>query len=267
MNNTAPKVYFLIPAFNESENLPYLFSNLRRISAYLERDYQVIVVNDCSNDNTAEVVERHAEKQPITLINFEENRGPGAAFEAAFREALRQSESDDILVTIEADNTSDLCILGRMLEQINRGADVALASVYGAGKVVGAPLIRRLLSFFANLLMKITLGMPKINTFSSFFRMYRRSVIEKLFAQYQSQVISEPGFVCMVELLIKFKHLGVNIVETPMLLDSNIRVGDSKMKILRTIVSYLRVLKYHLFSGKYKPGAPASAAREFTPNG
>ncbi|HSG99969.1 MAG TPA: hypothetical protein VLB27_07970, partial [candidate division Zixibacteria bacterium] len=136
---------------------------------------------------------------------------------------------------------------------VERGADVALASVYGAGKVVGAPLTRRLLSFCANLLMKLSLGMPHINTFSSFFRMYRRSAIESVYSNYGEHTITEPGFVCMVELLIKFKRLGLKVCETPMLLDSNIRVGDSKMKILRTILSYFRVLKNHLFTRSYRP--------------
>lgn len=248
-------IHFLVPAFNEEANLPFLFSNLRRISGYLELKYRVVIVNDCSSDGTSALSHEAAKEQPITVIDFPENRGPGAAFDAAFQSALENSVDGDIFVTIEADNTSDLCILSKMIERIDRGADVALASVYGTGKVVGAPLSRRLLSFFANILMKVTLGMPHVNTFSSFFRMYRREGIAKVYQLYGDQTVSEPGFVCMVELLIKFKHAGLKMVEAPMLLDSNIRVGDSKMKIMRTTLSYFRVLQKHMFSRSYHPHA------------
>jgi dolichol-phosphate mannosyltransferase len=253
MSSKSPIFYFLIPAFNEQDNLVFLFANLRRISAYLESDYQIIVVDDCSTDGTAEKVEEFSRIMPVTLVTFDENRGPGAAFEAAFRKALETAGDNDIFVTLEADNTSDLCILGRMREQINRGADVALASVYGSGKIVGAPLLRRMLSLFANVMLKYALGFRKLNTFSSFFRMYRSSVIAELYQMYGANVITEPGFVCMVELLIKFKVIKATVVETPMLLDSNIRVGDSKMKIIRTALSYFRVIRKKMFTSAYRP--------------
>ncbi len=253
MGSQSPIFYFLIPAFNEEDNLVFLFANLRRISAYMESDYRIIIVDDCSTDGTAAKVAEFSGIMPVTLVSFPENRGPGAAFDAAFRKALETANEDDIFVTLEADNTSDLCILGRMREQINRGADVVLASVYGSGKIVGAPLLRKTLSLFANFMLKYALGFSKLNTFSSFFRMYRRSVISDLYERYGASVITEPGFVCMVELLIKFKLINAKIVETPMLLDSNIRVGDSKMKIVRTAMSYFRVIRKKMFSSAYRP--------------
>ena len=268
MNTQSSTIYFLIPAFNEEDNLVFLFANLRRISTYIESEYRIIVVDDCSTDGTAAKVEEFAQVMPVTLVRFVKNQGPGAAFDAAFRKALETSRGDDVFVTLEADNTSDLCILGRMREQINRGSDVSLASVYGAGKVVGAPLLRRALSLVANLMLKYTLGLSKLNTFSSFFRMYRRSAVESLYQAYGDRVITEDGFVCMVELLIKFKTLGAKITETPMLLDSNIRVGDSKMKIIRTGLSYGRVIRKHLFTSFYKPGVnqPVAPASQTSPS-
>lgn len=258
MNPTVPKLFFLIPAFNEAENLVFLFSNIRRISRYLECDYHVILVNDGSTDDTADKARGFREQIPLTLISFEQNKGPGAAFLAAFKKALEISDPQDLLVTIEADNTSDLCILGKMREQLNRGSDLALASVYGAGKVVGAPLIRRILSYFANSLLRYTLGLRKINTFSSFFRMYRRTLVKRAFDIYGDDLITEPGFVCMVEMLIKFNLMDAKISEAPMLLDSNIRVGDSKMKIMKTTKSYFRVMGRHIFMRRYHPTKSAT---------
>ena len=253
MNPSAHKLFFLIPAYNEAENLVFLFSNIRRISRYLECDFHVILVDDGSDDNTRDRAREFQDQISLTLISFEQNKGPGAAFLAAFKKAIEISDAHDLLVTIEADNTSDLCILGKMREQINRGSDLALASVYGAGKVVGAPLIRRILSYFANSLLRYTLGMRRINTFSSFFRMYRRSFVKRAFDIYGDELITEPGFVCMVEMLIKFNLMKAKISEAPMLLDSNIRVGDSKMKIIKTTKSYFRVIGHHIFGRRYHP--------------
>jgi len=247
------RLHFLIPAYNEEDNLVFLFSNIRRITYYLERQYTIVLVNDFSTDGTSRRARELGAAMPVTVIDQPENRGPGAAFDTAFRHALERSESDDIFVTIEADNTSDLCVLGKMLESIVRGNDVVLASVYGSGKVVGAPLTRRLLSSCANILMRYSLGLRDLHTFSSFFRMYRHGAIQALYQAYGEQAMTERGFVCMVELLIKFRQIGVRVSEIPMLLDSNIRIGDSKMKIMRTTVSYFRVMRNHLLRKSYRP--------------
>jgi dolichol-phosphate mannosyltransferase len=235
-------VIIVIPAYNEEANLEHLLNNVRKFMTYFEHEYRVVMVNDGSTDGTVEVVQRLQKTVPITLINHERNYGPGRAFLSGFQIALDMVDDADMVVTIEADNTSDLLILNKMLEQCRRGNDLVLASVYGKGKVVGAPLNRKILSWCANMLLKTVLQIKGVNTFSSFFRVYRAAMLKQAMSVYQDNLIEESGFACMVELLIKLHRLGYKITEVPMLLDSNIRAGDSKMRSLRTTISYFKLM-------------------------
>ncbi len=243
--------YFLIPAYNEAENLGYLLPNIRRYMEAFHYPYEIVVVDDGSSDGTAAVVDEHREVHgiPAEVIVHATNKGPGGAFETGFRAILERAEADDRIVTIEADNTSDLCVLNRMLMRSDRGFDLVLASVYGGGRIIGAPRSRLLLSSVANSMMKVAFNMPQINTFSSFFRVHRAGMIQAAFDLHGDDFISEPGFVCAVEMLIKLHRMGATIAEVPMLLDSNIRIGDSKMKIARTVRAYLRVIARHGVQG------------------
>ena len=238
---TVQNIFVIVPAYNEEDNLPHLIENLSRFCPMFGLDHQQIVVDDGSSDRTAEVCREAAEDHPVEVIT-QPNGGPGTAFNTGFNAALDRAGPEDLILTVEADNTSDLCVLNKMVEVCRRGNDVVLASVYGSGRVVGAPMLRKMLSLGANLLMKGIFQIPEVNTFSSFFRLYRADALQDARKRLGGNLIEEPGFVCMVELLIKLHRLGYRIAEVPMLLDSNIRVGDSSMKLIRTSMSYGRVV-------------------------
>lgn len=246
-------IYFLIPAYNEAENLYYLLPNIRRFMTAFHYPYEIIVVDDGSSDDTAKVVDDAREVHGIHArpIVHKINQGPGGGFRTGFKEILKTAKDDDHIVTIEADNTSDLCVLHRMIERCDRGFDLVLASVYGGGRIIGAPRSRLLLSAGANTLMKTLFGLGELNTFSSFYRVHRTKMIREAFDQYGDGFVSERGFVCAVEMLLKLHSMGYAISEVPMLLDSNIRIGDSKMKVLRTTRDYLRVMYKHRLQGQF----------------
>jgi len=255
------KVYFVVPAFNEEENMDFLLSNISRFMNFFGYDFHIIVVNDGSTDNTVTVVTRMQRQIPITLINHESNYGPGVAFKTGFKKALEMTRDVDMLVTIEADNTSDLCVLNKMLEQCKRGNDLVLASVYGEGKVVGAPFHRKALSRGANIMMQLIFRIKGVNTFTSFFRVYSASMMKRAAEIYRDNLIEEAGFISMLELLIKLHRLKFKITQTPMLLDSNIRIGRSKMGAAKNIKDTLRLIGKYLFKRNSimpKPSPPGA---------
>ena len=167
-------IYFVIPAYNEAENLPELLSSIHAWAGEQGEDCHLIAVDDGSRDATAAVFSAFR-LLPSTLVRHEVNRGIDGVFRSGFEAWDRfPMRPGDLVVTIEADNTSSLEILGAMVRLARGGRDLVLASCYApGGEIVGTNLRRRILSFCANLILRCTPGMPSVYTFSSFYRVYR----------------------------------------------------------------------------------------------
>lgn len=237
-------ILFVIPVYNEAENILNLLNKTHEMMEKEKLPYRVIIINDGSTDNTVKLAESLKNRMPLEIYSYYPNKGVGEAFRVGFRKALEVCKDGDIVVTKEADNTSDLTIFHRLVSKINDGYDIALASCYTKeGGVVGTTLFRLLLSRGANLLLKLFVPVKNINTYSSFYRAYSSKALKDLHRIYGDKLIEENGFECMVELLIKFSRNGkFRITEVPMVLDGSRRIGKSKMRILRTIGGFLKVI-------------------------
>ena len=177
------------------------------------------------------------------VLRHEVNRGPGAAMDTGIRHVLSKAAPGDLLVTLEADGTSDLGILSALLDVIRKGGrDVALASVYArGGGIRNTSMPRVVLSAGANALSRWVLGLQGVATYSSFYRVHRVEALRRVLERYGADMIKERGFTYAVELLAKLVRTGATIGEVPMTLDASIRIGKSRMRIGRTIRGYLRL--------------------------
>jgi dolichol-phosphate mannosyltransferase len=252
-------IYFIIPAFNEAANLPGLLSSIGEWSRTRHEPCHLIVVDDGSRDATPEVLQDFREL-PLTVVRHDINRGVHEVFRSGFSAWSKlPARNEDLVITLEADNTSSLTILDAMLIRARQGDDLVLASCYApGGDVVGTNLFRVLLSFSANLILRSTPGMPTVYTFSSFYRVYRAPFLEYALGCYGQRLIEERGFVCVVEMLLKFGTLKARISEVPLRLDGSKRQGNSKMKVLRTIRGYLTLFAHAVTGSVAKPVEPVS---------
>lgn len=253
-------IYFIVPAYNEAPNLPRLLSSIEQWSVTRRESCRLIVADDGSRDETVRILEAFR-GFPVTVVSHKVNRGVHEAFRSAF-EALGRFPLDgyDVVVSIEADNTSSLEILDKMIGQVRQGYDLVLASCYApGGDVVGTNWVRRTLSFCANLILRCTPGMPVVFTFSSFYRAYRAPLLEQAFRSYGDRLIEEQGFVCVVEMLLKFGLLKARITEVPLILDGRHRRGASKMRIGRTIRGYLELFTRAVTGQLAKPSVEAGS--------
>jgi dolichol-phosphate mannosyltransferase len=232
-----PANVFVIPAYNEVENLPRLFQDLEARPGLFPPHSRLIIVDDGSEDGTAELVDDYVGSLPVEVIRLGRNQGPGAAFRAGFAAALGSCGPQALVVTLEADTTGDLDALPQMLERAAAGAELVLASWVMSN--VGWS--RRVLSACAGIVVRRVLGVHA-HTVSSFFRVYRASLLQTAAERYGDSLIREPGFACKAELLSKLEALGARIEEVPVGLDWSRRVGRSKMPLLRTIGAYWRMM-------------------------
>jgi len=105
------KISFVIPVYNEEENVPILFAEIRAVADTLACDYEVIFVDDCSTDKSLAGIRVLAATYPaVRCVSFPNNRGQSAALGAGFRAA-----SGEIIITMDADLQNDPADIPQLL--------------------------------------------------------------------------------------------------------------------------------------------------------
>jgi glycosyltransferase involved in cell wall biosynthesis len=120
----------VVPAWNEAENLVELLPRIRESVLGLGAENRIIVIDDGSRDDTAEVVRRQSADGVISLITQPRNLGKAAALKVGFNAALAQGA--DVVAMMDADGQDDPDELPRLLDRLKEGA----------GLVTGARLER-----------------------------------------------------------------------------------------------------------------------------
>ena len=253
-------IWFLVPAYNEEENLPLLCDRLRPV---LERlGARLVFVDDGSTDATVELMRHHAADLDCTIVHNRRNGGVGIALNSGIRHVLEVAADDDILVTLEADNTSDLGDIDKLLALLDEGYDVALASVYApGGRLLGVGRMRVLMSRAVSDTFRWVGGLRRIHTLSSLYRAYRVGVLRRAAETYGWLLVREPGFAASVELLLKLYHGGATVAEVPTTNDWRNRRGQSKLRLAPTVIAYFRVAIAHL-AGRIQPAPNSPLAGE-----
>jgi dolichol-phosphate mannosyltransferase len=254
-------IRFVIPAYNEAENVPRLLADLAPVARNLGA--RVIFVDDGSTDGTAEVIREHARDLHFAIVTHTVNRGLGTAINTGIRAALGESSDDDAIVTLEADTTSDLSDLPAMMAEFDQGADIVLASVYApGGEIIGVAGWRLAASKSVSNTFRYLGGLRQIHTLSSLYRVYRAGTLRRAADTYGYLLVREPGFAANVELLLKLYNAGATVTEVPTINDWRTRKGVSKMQLKPTVIAYGRLMAAHLV-GRIQP-PPVSPLAEAT---
>ncbi len=239
-------IWVIIPAYNEGSQIRFVLENLNHVLDSLRIERRIVIVDDGSSDDTAEQAEALSGRIPNEVVRHDVNRGVSAAFRTGFDYVLDLSQSDDLILTLEANKNADPSIIPDMIARIRSSADLVLASCYApGGRVIGDPLIRYLMSWGINLMLSIVFPIRtsgSIHTYTSFYRLATRRLYSETRERTAGKYFEQEGFVCMADMLIRMSQFpDVRIVEVPLILKSDIREHSSKMKIGRTILGYLRL--------------------------
>lgn len=236
-------IFVVIPSYNEGKILPL---TVAAISAHLKKSnkkHLIIIVDDASSDSTAEVVVKLSKRLPVRLIRHKTNRGPGKTIETGLKKAIILSRDKDIIVTIEADNTNDASILPQLIKHIETGFDVVCASrTISGGSYEDFPLSRTLLSRGANLLLKTLYPIENFSDYTIFFRAYKSKCIKKALDKFKGNLVTYPGFVGNVEIIVKLRSLGIKASEIPMIYRYKHRIKRSHMKVIKNLFDYASFL-------------------------
>ena len=237
------KVFVVLPAYNEEAGLPELLSEIKQVFALNGREYEVIVVDDASQDDTAKVASQASFHMPVNLVQHEVNQNLPGALRTGFLTALKDANDHDLIVTMDGDNTHPPAIINALLQRISERYDVVIASRFQVGsRVVGVPWTRVLTAFGARMMFKIIMPIEGVRDYTCGYRAYRANVLREAVDFYGDEFVSEKGFSCMADVLLKMRRFGYVFGEVPMLLRYDQKEGGSKMAVVKTIIQTLGLL-------------------------
>jgi dolichol-phosphate mannosyltransferase len=249
--SSAPILLFL-PAYNEEEALPPLLEAVAATRADLP-NLSVIVIDDGSHDKTADVV-RNFNQPWARLRQHPRNLGLAQGMRTGFAAALESLPTDGLIATMDADNSHQPHELTLMLDKLNSGLDVVIASRFQPGaKMQGIPPHRQLFSNTLSGMFQILAPIPGVKDYSCGYRLYRATALRQAVEHWGSldNFITEQGFACMTEILLKLSLLpGLKFGETPMDLRYDRKPGPSKMKVWQNIKDTLALIWRHRWSAR-----------------
>lgn len=244
----------VVPCFNEADSVSKLRQNLERLSEALPSHYAIefLLVDDGSSDGTAESLEiEFQDFAAARVLRHERNQGIAAAISTGIEAAAAE-----IVCSIDADCSYDPVQLLEMLPLLTDDVAMVVASPYHPlGKVNHVPAWRLKLSKAASGLYRLVLR-QKLHTYTSCFRVYRRSAVVKV-------PLRNGGFVGIAELVCELDRRGQKIVEAPATLDIR-TTGQSKMRVLRAGWAHLRLIGRAGLSRLFGR-RPGSVARQLQP--
>lgn len=233
-----------LPAYNEERNIGRLLDKIHALRTELGNSLYVIIVNDGSTDSTETVLKDYADRyEYIQYINHPQNMGLGNAMNTLLQYAAQNLDDEDILITFDADNTHNPNIIPYMIDVLTgKNLDIVIASRFTkGGKEIGLSRIRKIYSRGAMIFCRLIFHINNVRDYSCGYRAYKIGYLKKLIATYGGKVVSSKGFECMVEILAKAGKIGVRAGEYPLVLEYNLKEGQSKMNVKKTIMGYMRL--------------------------
>ena len=243
MPDGTSRLWVLLPAYNEAQNLPPLLQGLKGTLAAWPGGAPpctVIVVDDGSTDDSAAAA-RSVGGLDLEVIVHDPNQGLGAAMRTGITHVLEHGGDEDLLVAMDADNTHPTELMPGMVAKANAGADIVIASRFQPGaEIHGLDPFRKRISEIASWILRIMF--PGARDYTCGYRCYRVGLLRWGQAHYGREFLNQQGFSIMVDILLKLRRKASRIEEVPLILRYDRKQGVSKMKVMQTAVTTLRLL-------------------------
>lgn len=227
------KTFVMIPTYNEKENIANLIEKILNLKI---KNLHVVVADDNSPDGTWKIVQQISKKKKnVHLLLRKTQRGRGLGGKDGFIYCLKHGA--DIIIEMDADMSHDPKYIPLMLKEL-KNADLILGSRRVKGsKDIGRGFVRRIITYFANLYIRILLGL-KVKDCNSGYRCFKRKVLEKI----NLNTIQSKGPAIVQEVLFKAHLKGFKIKEIPITFIDRTK-GKSKLGIKQLAAGYFMVTK------------------------
>lgn len=229
------KITVVIPAHNEEE---IISNTIKEIEKKINLEYEIIVVNDHSTDNTAVIVrDLMRQHTNLKLVDNDWERG----FGNALRKGFLVSDSD-LIIPVMADLCDDPRSIKEMYAKSQAGFDIVCGSRYmKGGTKIGGPLIQSLSSRFVGWSLKYLIGIPTFDVSNS-FKCYRKNILDTI-------KIQSKGFEISMEITLKAFFSGFKITEVPTNWAGRF-IGKSKFYLFKIAPNYIKLYLWAIFGRK-----------------
>lgn len=216
------RVLVIIPAYNEANNLASLIQKLRSVCP----DYDIVVINDSSEDLTSEI----ARKSGADVIDLPENLGIGGAVQSGFIYA--RCNNYDAAVQVDGDGQHDPGYIYELIDEIDKGADLCIGSRFLKNEGFQSTLVRRLgIRYFSRLIRLLT-GIHVTDPTSGFRACSRNAI--RLFAADYPRDYPEP------ESIVNAAGNGLRISERPVVMGMRVE-GRSSITFIGSLYYMIKV--------------------------
>ena len=238
-----PKYSIVIPAYNEQARIP---ATLEAVVACVRAngwDTEILVVNDGSTDNTAEIVLEFSRHSPeVRLIENPGNHGKGYSV----RNGILQARGEVVMFT-DSDLSAPIEEADRLFAAIAAGADIAIGSRWleSGRQTHRQPLYRQVFGRCFNFVTRAVMSLPFVDTQCG-FKAFTRSAAQTVF---QLQTIERWGF--DPEILFIALKRGLKVKEVPVSWAHDERTRMSYLKDGMQMLKELAIIRWNALTGRY----------------
>jgi dolichol-phosphate mannosyltransferase len=266
--SSKPRVWVALPAYNEEQAIEAVLRRWAKVLTAEDRPFRMLVVDDGSTDRTPKLLATLAKELPLEVITHVPNQGLGPTIRDALREAAARADDDELIVTMDADNTHPPESFPQMAAQLERDElDVVIASRFVPGaRVVGLSGFRQLTTVGARLVFRLLARVPGVRDYTCGYRVYRAAVVHRAL-EMGGNLGREQSFACMAEVLLEVARAGARFGEAPLELRYDEKGGASKMRVLKTSWRTLVLVMRYRLGLRSGSGSPGSGSATGAPAG
>ena len=186
------------PMYNDENTVELMYKRLKEILSQITNDYEIIMIDDCSPDNSGKIADKIAKKdKKVRVIHHEENKGYGGALKAGFYSAKKE-----LVFYTDGDAQYDVRELTELIPFIDEYDIVNGYNITRADKIY-----RKMLGSLYNIGMHIMFNL-KVKQVDCDFRLIRREIFKNI------ELVSDTGLIC-TEMMKKIQDAGYTIKNVP----------------------------------------------------
>lgn len=245
-------LYICIPAYNEASTIGVLLWRIRKVLQDFDREYELLVYNDGSDDATAETLKPYTSVLPLSVLGAERRLGYAAAVDALIRAAVSRTNYGrrDAIVLMQGDFTDQPEHLPELVRPFEGGADVVIAQRSAESGPAPVRRLRRIGGWF----LRALAGVPADQDPFGSYRLFRVSVLRDLLkARGDAPILQGDRWAANADLLLGVLPFARRTETVPLDARYDLRLRDSRV---RSVADGMQLFRFARGARNRHPAIP-----------